>query len=267
MVEDIVVDQFRVAGGTTHDWMVNLAGPPRFSMPMASATFEPADWLYNGTDRVQHATVDGTWRAEWDVEGVTARLTMLGDEATQVYALETYPIDNAVITKDHPPCRTLCVRRTKHAPFLAVWDAWRGAPNLEGVSRGSEGESLLLETQSNTYHLRFGPGASRFDDGVSLSSDGAFCLLRNRDAVTLVSGSRLEVTTPEGDLRVALDHPATMSAEFAKGVVTLETAGNIHYDTYGGRDHYRDPPGVVVTLEGDLWRVRESRLRFAGFTP
>ena len=55
---------------------------------------------------------------------------MLGAPGTEVYALETFPLDNAVITPRNPPCQTLCVRRRDDLPFLAVGDAWRDQPNL-----------------------------------------------------------------------------------------------------------------------------------------
>jgi hypothetical protein len=57
-----------------------------------------------------------------------------------------------------------------------------------------------------------------------------------------------------------LDQPASLSAEHADRTVTLETAGDIHYDTWGGRDHYRPAPPVKVTFAGNLWRVESSGL-------
>ena len=41
--------------------------------------------------------------------------------------------------------------------------------------------------------------------------------------------------------------------------VTLETAGDIQYDTWGGRDHYRPAPPVKVTFAGTLWRVEKQQ--------
>jgi len=56
-----------------------------------------------------------------------------------------------------------------------------------------------------------------------------------------------------------LDAPATLSAECADRIVTFETAGDIHYDTWGGRDHYRAAPAVNVAFSGSLWRVKQQR--------
>ena len=79
------------------------------------------------------------WDARWTVDQVTSRLTFMGAAGTDVYALETYPVDNAVITPQSPPCQTLCVRRTHDEPFLVVGDAWIDQPNLQTVTRGEGG--------------------------------------------------------------------------------------------------------------------------------
>jgi hypothetical protein len=259
MIEDLYADLFQVEGGTNHDWILHHAGTaPRLSVPLPQATFTPAGWLAHGTTNVRYAKLDGPWDAQWSVAGVTSRLTMLGAAGTEVYALETFPLDNAVITPRNPPCQTLCVRRRNDLPFLAVGDAWRDQPNLLSVSAGDAGSSLLLQTRSNTWHLCFGPGKTRFADGVSLETDAAFALLRNRDALLLVRGSRLDVESPAGTLHAMLDQPASLSAEYANPTVTLETAGDIHYDTWGGRDHYRPAPAIKVTFAGSLWRVERQ---------
>ena len=154
---------------------------------------------------------------------------------------------------------TLCVRRRNDLPFLAVGDAWRDQPNLLSVSAGDPGSSLLLHTRSNIWHLCFGPGKTRFADGVSLDTDAAFALLRNRDALFLVRGTRLDIETAADTLRASLDQPASLSAECADRTVTLETAGDIQYDTWGGRDHYRPAAPVKATFTGTLWRVEKQR--------
>jgi hypothetical protein len=261
MIDDCYVDLFQVTGGTNHDWMLQHAGPaPTLSVPLTQGTFIPAEWLAHGTTNVRYAPVDSTWDARWKVGTVTSRLTMLGAAGTEVYALETYPLDNAVVTPRNPPCQTLCVRRRNDLPFLAVGDAWRDQPNLVSVSRADAGSSLALQTRSNTWHLCFGPGKYRFADGVSLDTDAAFALLCNRNAIFLIHGTRLNVDTPAGSLRASLDQPASISAEYADRGVTLETAEDIHYDTWGGRDHYRPAPPVKVAFDGTLWRVEHQRL-------
>ena len=208
---------------------------------------------------MRRAQLDGAWDARWSVGAVTSRLTMLGAPGTEVYALETFPVDNAVVTPRNPPCQTLCVRRHNDLPFLAVGDAWRDQPNLLSVFAGDAGSSLLLQTRSNTWHVLFGPGKTRFADGVSLDTDAAFALLRNRDAIFLVHGTRLDIESSAGTLRASLDQPASLSAEYTDRTVTLETAGDIQYDTWGGRDHYRPAPPVKVSFTGTLWRVETQR--------
>jgi hypothetical protein len=170
LIEDVTVDRFEVAGGHTHDWLVNHAGgPPELSLPVAASTFEPAEWLTNGTSNVRHAETNETWSARWTAGGVTSRLTMLGAPATHVYALETYPVDNAVITPDHPPCQTLCVRRHDNAPFLAVWDAWRAAPNLTAIEPAQANTAgIKLTTRSAQYYLVYGPGCARRTDATTM---------------------------------------------------------------------------------------------------
>jgi hypothetical protein len=56
-----------------------------------------------------------------------------------------------------------------------------------------------------------------------------------------------------------LDQPVHPSGECADCTVTLETAGDIHYDIWGGRDHYRPVPPVKVTFASTLWRVERQR--------
>ena len=254
LVEDCYVDFFRVEGGTNFDWMLHHAGAaPKFSMPMSDGTFAPAEWLANGSGRIQRANVDGTWEARWSVADVTSRLTMLGAKATTVCALETYPLDNAVITPRNPPCQTLCVRRQNSGVFLAVHDAWRNQPNLQSVVAGEGARGLMLKTKSHTYHLIFGPGRTSFPDGVALAGDATFALIRDTNALMLVHGTLVDLETREGPLTIRLDKPASLSAEFVNGGIKQEISGDIQYDTFGGVDHPRPVPEVKVTFTGNLW--------------
>jgi len=266
LIEDVVVDCFDVRGGNTHDWMIHHAGSaPSLSVPVEeNVSFEPAPWLAGGSGRAWRADGSNTWESRWLVDGVTSRLKMAGAAGTEVYRLETYPINNATVTKEHPPCRTLCVRRTNDAPFLAVWDAWKQSPNLRDVHWGDASSSVDLETSSGRYRICFGPGHARFEDGVTLDSDAAFSCVGNDRAVTFVAGSRLEYRTPRGELRITTDKPASVAAEYADAAVTLEIAGDLIYDTVGGQDHYRAAPAVDVAISGDLWRVERRRRRLAG---
>ena len=258
VIEDIVLDLFRVEGGKTHDWIVNHAGPrPKLSVPMQPSSFEPADWLYHGGEEVLHAEVDGDWSARWQVDGVTSRLTMLAGKGTGVFALETYPIENAVVTPEHPPCQTLCVRRTNDAPFLAVWDAWRDSPNLEQVKRVGTGEALFLRTKSNTYYVLFGSGGVEFSDGVALKSNAAFSLVRQWDAVAFAGGTWTEVRSPDGHMRVELDQKGNVAAECPDGTMVCDKTQPIHYDTFGGEDHRRPSAALAVTFAGNLLRARK----------
>lgn len=255
LIEDFYVDCFRVGGGTNFDWMIHHAGPaPTLSTPMRDGTFTPKDWLANGGERVQQATVSGPWEARWKVGEVASRLTMLGSEPTTVFSLETYPVDNAVVTPRNPPCQTLCVRRQASGVFLAVGDAWRDEPNLRAMAAGQGGESLVLKTKSNTYHLLIGQGRASFADGVSLTSDAAFTLLRNTNAVMLIHATRLEAQTPEGTLSIRLEKPVSLAAEFTEGTIKQELAGDIQYDTAGGVDRLRPVPEARVEIGGNLWR-------------
>lgn len=263
IVEDVMVDCFDVQGGATHDWMVHHAGPaPVLSMETAGAAFEPAEWLYNGTGHVRRGAGDALWDARWTVNGVTSRLTMLPAAQTEVFALETYPTDNAFITENDPPCQTLCVRRNHDAPFVAVWDAWTEAPNLTNVTPGNGPKSVKIVTQSNVYYMVFG-GETAFPDGVTVATDGVFALYRASGAVMFAGGTFAAVSAPEGTLRVSSDGPASISAECAGGVATLDVSGNVQYDTWGGVDHYREPSAVSVVIEGTLWNVDRQLRRDA----
>ncbi|MHB8952983.1 MAG: heparinase II/III domain-containing protein [Pirellulaceae bacterium] len=256
LIEDIYVDMFRVQGGTVHDWMMHHAGePPRCSVPMSEGTFTPSEWLAGGTQQVRYARVENTWDVRWTVDEVTSRLTIMGAAGTNVFALETYPTDNAVITPHSPPCQTLCVRRTNDEPFLVVGDAWIDQPNLQAVTRGAGCASLRLQTAANTYYLLLESGSTRFEDGVILTSDAHLSLMRNRDAVMIVDGTKLEIESPEGVLRVATNKPCSLSAERHEETVTCEISGNIQYDTQGGADHHRELPVTVLSRTGDLWPI------------
>lgn len=241
LIEDIVIDVFRVSGGATHDWIVNHAGPPpTLSVTAEPAAFEPVDWLANGGSRILRATSDDAWQAQWAVEDVTSRLTLCGANATEIYAIETYPIDSAVVTSEHPPCQTLCVRRGDDAPFIAVWDAWRETPNLESCVQLAGRDALVLRTKSNTYDILIGPGTVQFPDGVTLDSDASFCVVKNATAAACAGGTYLEAVTPQGTVRLDLNQNANAWADWSREDVQSAAVPCIQYDTFAGADHPRE---------------------------
>jgi len=243
LIEDVVIDVFQVEGGATHDWIVNHAGSaPSLSLPVEAGEFEPKAWLARGSAKVVHAVSDGDWSACWRVDDVTSRLTMLGAEGTDVFALETYPTDSAVITAEHPACQTLCVRRSSDAPFIAIWDAWRDTPNLSEITVAGQG--LILKTKSNVYHVLLGPGEIAFPDGVTLKSDAEFSLVRNDDVCAFVSGTHLEMKTLQTEAEVQLNEKGNAWSGRA-GPGDVASTPCIEYDTFGGVDHPRDRSGLA----------------------
>ena len=262
VIEDVAVDRFDVRGGKTHDWMLHHAGTsPRLSLAMTQSDFDPKQWLYSGTANIRRSEANDQWDAQWKVNDVTSRLTMLGAAGTEVFSLETYPVEGAVVTPGHPACQTLCVRRRGDAPFLAVWDAWKEQPNLRSVEAGSDrGASVKIQTASHVYYVLFGQGKAVFGDGVELESDGAFAVLRDRDAAMLVGGKRLRAVFAEGDLELIAEEPISVCAEKAAAAGKESPAegilksGPIQYDTYGGEDHPRPVPKVAVMIRGSLWK-------------
>ena len=264
VIEDIAVDRFDVRGGEVHDWIVNHSGTrPEFSIPMEPVRFQPVAWLLGGTTDSLGTRTDATWDARWKVENVTSRLTMLGSAGTEVFSNETYPLENASVTRLDPAVQTVNVRRRgdAHAPFLAVWDAWKEQPNLVSVEPGDREGSLLLQTRGHRYHLLFGPGEATFDDGWRLVSDGAFAVIRDEGEAVLVGGSRLEVETPGGKLELALEGTAGSTGEqdaalwAMAGPEGLKTrvAGAVQYDTVAGTDRPRPEPEFTVKAGGTLW--------------
>lgn len=252
LVEDVAVDCFTVRGGKVKDWMVHHAGAaPVLSMPVAPASFEPAAWLYNGTERVMSGAGDADWDCRWQVAGVTSRVTLLGAPGTQVYALETYPVDNAVITEGHPPCQTLCVRRESDGPFVAVWDSWREQPNVVSVTRAGE-QALVVKTRKHTYCIQFGGGTTMFADALEIASDGAVALVRDREAAAFAGGTFIGVTAPEGRMRISLNNAGGAEADWSTGIVAADKVCPIQYDTYGGVDHRRNSAMHEVTFSGNL---------------
>jgi len=253
VVEDVIVDLFRAEGGDTHDWIVNHAGPaPIISLPVESGAFTPEAWIAGGSGKVLTATSDEAWTAQWPVNGVTSRLMMLGAPSTQVFALETYPLDNAVITEAYPPTQTLCVRRKDNAPFLAVWDSWKEEANMQSLDVAlNRSDALRLITTDHTYHIAFGPGVAEYGDGVRLESDAPFTLVRDRDAVTLVHGTAMSVGASEGSSTLRLSAPATISVVWRAGGPEVRIEGDISHDTFGGEDHPRPAPEATYTVEGN----------------
>jgi hypothetical protein len=88
---------------------------------------------------------------------------------------------------------------------------------------------------------------------VTLTSDAAFTLLRDRDALMLVHGQSLQIECPKGPLQIRLEEPASLVAEATAGTIKQKLAADIEYDTYGGVDHPRPAPKAKVILTGGLW--------------
>ncbi len=255
VVEDIVIDCFQVEGGSTHDWIVNHAGPvPELSVKTEPAVFEPKAWLYGGGGNTSSATTEDDWEAQWHVGDVTSRLTLLGNAKTTVFTLETYPIDNAVVTPEHPPCQTLCARRANNAPYLAVWDAYKTEPNLQSVKQSAPDvdkagpHGVFLKTKSNTYYVKFGDGEVLFSDGTSLAGDAAFSVARNGNALAFSGGTTLSFVTPTEKLSATLNEIGGAEADWSEAPPTSHAFNAIQYDTYGGEDHLRDASSITITL-------------------
>ncbi|MCF6283768.1 MAG: heparinase II/III family protein [Candidatus Hydrogenedentes bacterium] len=258
LIEDIVIDLFRVEGGETHDWVINHAGgTPILSLPLKAATFTPAEWLAGGTDTVRAATSSEDWSAQWKVNAVTSRLTMVGSPETQIFTLETYPLDNAVITDAYPPTQTLCVRRTNDAPFFAVWDSWKESPNLkEIVSAVGRSDAVRLTTDSHTYYLVFGGGTATFPDGLSIETTAPFLILRDQEVITMVDGFGFGVKNGDKKLYQFFDKLVTVVLKRGKGDIVKDNVQwypNIMYDTYGGANHPREQYATWNGSGGGEW--------------
>lgn len=253
LVEDVMIDLFRVEGGQTHDWMVNHAGPaPQISLPVDPGTFTPEAWLAGGSGKVFSATTGDRWNAQWAVKGVTSRLTMLGSPATRIFALETYPLDNAVITAAFPPTQTLCVRRTDNAPFLAVWDSWKDQPNLQAIEPAiNRSDALKVVTAEHTYYIVIGPGVAQFASGVQIDSDAAFSIARDHDSLALVHAAKFAIQEGGSASTVATDEPGTVWVQWKGAAPEIDIEGDISYDTFGGEDHPWPAPALAPVVEGN----------------
>jgi hypothetical protein len=111
---------------------------------------------------------------------------------------------------------------------------------------------LVLQMKANMHHIMLGPGTARFDDGITLSGNAGFSVLKNRDATAFVAGTRLEVTTLDGTRAARLDTTGSAWLEWANGTRTGDKAQCIPYDTCGGEDHRRPSAPVTITLSGSL---------------
>lgn len=253
VVEDIVIDLFRVEGGENHDWIVNHGGgAPEFSIDMVAGTFTPEQWLAGGTDTVRTATTAATWSARWRVNEITSRLTMLGAPGTQVFGLETYPLNNASITESYPPTQTLCVRRRNNAPYLALWDSWKEVSNLVDVKLAEgRNDAVRVATRSHVYYLVFGGGKAVFPDGLTVEAAGAFAAVRDTAQGTLIDGTMLALERGSKRRAIFLHMPASVTTTRDEKMPLFHP--NIMYDTYGGENHPRPhPPVTEVALRG-VW--------------
>lgn len=259
LVEDVMIDLFRVEGGQTHDWIVNHAGPaPQISLPMMPGTFTPECWLAGGSGKVLAAVTDEQWIAQWTVKGVASRLTMLGAPSSHVFALETYPLDNAVITVAFPPTQTLCVRRTDNAPFLAVWDSWKEQPNLQSIEPATNrSDAVKVVTAGHAYYIVFGPGMAQFADSVQTDSDAALTVVRDHDGLTLVHATRFTVQQGGSASTVSTEQPATVWMQWKGGAPEMGLEGDISYDTVGGEDHPRPAPALVPATDGNWFHCAD----------
>lgn len=242
IVDDVVIDVFRVQGGRTHDWMLHHAGrEPQLSLETRPVDFVPAAWLTNGAPAVRGASTNGTWSARWQVQDVTSRLTMLDAPATGVFSLQTYPVDNAVVTPTNPPCSSLCVRRESNdSRFTAVWDSWIGdQPRVRDIAASRTGEGLSIQTQGHCWYVVTAPGDVAFTDGTTLATDAAWAIFGSHGALAMIGGSRLDIRTGHGDLSLQTNAPATLSMQLVDARVAQQVSADIQYDTYGGIDHPR----------------------------
>lgn len=255
LIEDIVIDRFEVRGARTLDWMAHHAGGrPELSVANAPAAFEPKEWLQNGTENTLRAQTSASWEARWHVGDVTSRLTMGGGPETEIYLLDTYPVTNAVITPQDPPCASLCARRNGGGAFLAVWDAWTAQPNLQSIEAGDREGALKIRTKSNTWYVAFGPGEARFADGVSLDSDAAFAVLCGQHAAAWANGTHLLAETPQGRFDIHADTRCNLDAVHSEGKVVLICGAPIGFDTAGGENHLR-PSAARAEYSGTLWQM------------
>lgn len=199
-IEDLLLDVFLVQGGQTHDWMLHHAGERgSFSFPLEAAGFEPADWLAGGRPQALRGMPDGLWSYDWQAGSTHARVTMLGVPHTTVYPIDTYPIENARITENHPPCPSLCVRREKqHGPFAAVWHAWQDneQPSLVSIEPGEtpNGAAMRIETRNHAYWALWDAQTARFPGGTQIETDAEFALLRDDGAAAWCGGTFVKAT-------------------------------------------------------------------------
>ena len=167
-------------------------------------------------------------------------------------SVETFPLDNAVVTKEHPPCQTLCVRREKDVAFLAVWDAWKDVHNLKTVESVTGENALILKTQGNIYYFKVGEGTVTFPDGVVLEGDANVSLLRNRDVLSFAGGTCTSVTASGGSFSMGLNAPGCAEITCFQGTYHETKAPLLQYDTYGGNNHPRNADTLDLHKEGTL---------------
>ncbi len=235
LVGDITVDLFRVEGGKVHDWMVHHGGMrPTLSISTQELNFEPKEWLKNGSNSAQGVTTSDRWTAQWSVGEVTSQLMMLEAPDTEVFSLETYPLNNAVVTENHPTTQSLCVRRHDDEPFLAIWNAWLDKPNLNSVKVAkNRKDALILETTSHRYYIAFGPGTTEHADGTVVNTDAAFSIVRDHDGVSLIDVSHFSIKGEQGQFNFRHDSPISISVLGEHISITPSIA----YETRGGTNY------------------------------
>ncbi len=253
VIEDLIIDRFEVRGAGTTNWMAHHAGGrPELSVTAAPATFEPKVWLQNGTENTVRAQSSVAWEARWKVGDVNSRLTMGGGADTEIYLLDTYPVANAVITPQDPPCASLCARRHGDSVFLAVWDAWLEHPNLQGVEVGDRDGTLKIRTASDTWYVLFGAGPARFSDGVILDGNAEFMLLRGRQSAAWINGTHMSADTPDGRIEIRADSACNLEVVHSGETVALTCSAPVAFDTKGGENQAR-ATGARAQYSGNLW--------------
>ncbi|HVM46496.1 MAG TPA: hypothetical protein VMU04_00645 [Candidatus Acidoferrum sp.] len=107
-------------------------------------------------------------------------------------------------------------------------------------------------------------GRARVDDGSVLQTDAAALFVRNHDALMLIGGTTTELTSPQGSLKVALQPPGCLAAEWTDGTVTCEAGESLQYETLAGDNYSLQQTNRAVDFSGTLWRIGARHPRITG---
>ncbi|MFP3903942.1 MAG: heparinase II/III family protein, partial [Armatimonadota bacterium] len=173
---DYVIDVFETESDEEHtyDWLYHNFGTlePDVSTEAHPEPLSEDDGYQHFTD-ISHASASGDWSATFALEDTEVKLTMLGEEGTEVY------FGTGIAGKPPEPCPMVVVRRSgKTAQYISLMEPKEPGTPARTIRRlGSDEDvvALAVEGENSTDLFVCAPDeAERTVAGVQVSGKIAF---------------------------------------------------------------------------------------------